>query len=68
MQYELSMASTNRQLTGIETVFIVSDEKYAFISSTQVRELANYGQNLRGFVPEIIEKNISSKIFTKVSK
>jgi pantetheine-phosphate adenylyltransferase len=62
---ELVMATTNRQLTGIETVFIVSDEKHAFLSSSQVRELASYGHNLHGFVPQIIEKIISSKNFKK---
>jgi pantetheine-phosphate adenylyltransferase len=51
-EYEFQMALTNRKIAGnIETVFLMPGEKYSFISSTLVREIAKYGGNISDFVP-----------------
>jgi len=54
---EFQIAMINRKLDeGIETLFMPSSEKYTYISSTAVKEMARYGANLETFVPiEIIE-------------
>jgi pantetheine-phosphate adenylyltransferase len=54
---ETQMALINKKLEPkIETVFLTSSEKYTYLSSTVVKEMAKYGTDLSGFVPrEIIE-------------
>lgn len=56
-EYEFQMSLINRKLSPeLETVFLTSSDKYTFLSSSIVREMAHYGVPLDGFVPyEIIE-------------
>lgn len=52
-EYEFQMALTNHALSPeIETVFIPSSKDYMFLSSSLVKEVANYGGSLNGLVPE----------------
>ena len=55
--HEFQVALVNRKLDGgIETLFMPSSEKYTYISSSAVKEMARFGADLRTFVPmEIIE-------------
>lgn len=49
---ELSMAQINRELEDtIETVFLMTDTKYSFLSSTMIRELASLGADIHELVP-----------------
>jgi pantetheine-phosphate adenylyltransferase len=51
-EYEFQMALTNRTLAPeTETVFIMTSEKFAFISSRLVREIAGFGGDISAFVP-----------------
>ena len=52
------MAQINKTINpGLETMFLTSSEKYTFLSSSVVRELAGYGSDLSEFVPrEIIDE------------
>ena len=43
VQYEFQLAMTNRAVTGIETVFVMTSEKYGFTSSTLIRQIASLG-------------------------
>lgn len=56
-EMEVQMATANRKLAPqIETMFLTSDEKYTYLSSTIVKEMAKYGADLQQFVPyEIID-------------
>lgn len=64
-EYEFQMALTNRKLQPeIETIFLMPNEKYSFISSTLVREIAKYGGNLSDFVP----KDVIQKIIIKLQQ
>lgn len=63
-EYEFRMALANRHLSGIETVFLMADERVAHISSTLIRELGRYECRLHEFVPAEIEP----QVFAKVSK
>lgn len=56
--YECLQAQMNRQLSGIETLYMVADEKFRFISSTLIREIANYGKELTAFVPAEIKETV----------
>jgi pantetheine-phosphate adenylyltransferase len=52
-EYEYSMAYANKKLAPeIETLFIMADPELGFISSSLVREVAQYGGDLSSFVPE----------------
>lgn len=56
LEYEGQMAFTNRQIAGIETVFLLSDERYTQINSTLIREIAVLGRRrLKDFIPAEIE-------------
>lgn len=50
-EYEFQLANMNRHLTDeVETVFLTPSDKYTFISSTLVREVASLGGDVTGFV------------------
>lgn len=59
---ETQMAIANRRLSGIETLFLIADEKHTQISSTLIREIAFFGGTLRDFVPPSIEEEILHKL------
>ena len=52
VNYEFELAMTNRSVTGIETVFVMTTEQYGFISSTLVRQVASLGGDISKLVPE----------------
>ncbi len=65
-EYETQMALTNRKIAEeIETVFLLPSEKYAFISSTLVKEIAANGGVLSDFVPGNAAKMILKKFNLK---
>ncbi len=62
-EYELQMAQTNRSIDGgIDTLFFTTALQYAYISSTIVKEVAWYGGDISGFVPESVACSIQRKI------
>ena len=55
--YELQLAQTNSVLNGgVDTVFFTTSLKYAYLSSSTVREVASYGGDISRFVPPYVEK------------
>tara|TARA_Y100001935_G_scaffold248411_1_gene245568 strand:- start:11863 stop:12342 length:480 start_codon:yes stop_codon:yes gene_type:complete len=61
-EYEFQLAGMNRRLAPeIETIFLSPAEQYAFISSSLVREIARLGGNVSDFVPNEVQKLLSSK-------
>ena len=61
-EFEFSRALLNRELEkDIETIFIMTKDDYAFISSSIVKEIAMFGGSVKGFVPEIVEKRLKEK-------
>ena len=62
-EYEMQMALVNKKLVDeIETLFMVSSGKYAYLSSSIVKEVAMFGGNISCFVPEIVEAALKDKI------
>ena len=54
-EYEFQMLGMNRVLKpGLETVFLAPSERYSYISSTLVRQIAGYGGNVTEFVPAAV--------------
>lgn len=63
-EYEFQMALMNKKLApDIETLFMVTSDKYSFLSSSIVRELASYNGSLEGLVPQLLEDEIRRKIY-----
>jgi len=62
-EYEFQMATMNRNLyPEVETLFLTPAEKFTFISSTIVREVAKFGGNVATFVHPIVEARMRAKI------
>ena len=56
-EYELQLAQTNSVLNGgVDTIFLTTSLKYAYLSSSTVKEVASYGGNISKFVPPYVEK------------
>ena len=54
-EYEFQLASMNRHLNkNIETLFLTPAQKYSYVSSSLVREIARLGGDVRAFVPEAV--------------
>ncbi|OOF54560.1 pantetheine-phosphate adenylyltransferase [Rodentibacter genomosp. 2] len=61
-EYELQLAALNRLLTqGVETVFFPPDEKWAFVSSSIVREIYLHGGDVAELVPPLVLKNLQQR-------
>jgi pantetheine-phosphate adenylyltransferase len=62
-EYELQMALMNRRLeSNIETVFMMPAEKYSYLSSRLVREIAHLGGDIKGLVPPVVEQRLRAKV------
>ncbi len=60
--YELRMALINQTLArDIETVFLMPSEKYMFITSTMIREIAEFGGDLSQLVPASVDEALKKK-------
>lgn len=61
-EFELQMAQTNRILhPDIDTIFLTTNLKYAYLSSSTVKEVAKFGGDLSNFVPEYVVDKIYEK-------
>ena len=62
-EQEVQMAVINRKLNpGLETMFLASSEKYTYLSSTIVKEMARYGANLGDFLPREIVEDVNRRM------
>ncbi len=61
-EYEFQLANMNRHLTNdVETVFLTPSDKYTFISSTLVREVASLGGDVTEFVSPKVKKALMAR-------
>jgi pantetheine-phosphate adenylyltransferase len=62
-EYELQMALMNRKIEPtLETVFMMPADKYSYVSSRLVREVAQAGGPVKGLVPEVVEQKLREKL------
>ena len=60
---EVQMAVVNRKLNpNVDTMFLPSNEKYTYLSSTVVKEMVRYGVELSDFIPREIIEDVRQKI------
>ena len=60
-EYEFQMASVNRKIGDIETVFMMTGNEYAYLSSSAVKEVASLGGCVKGFVPTHVVEMLTEK-------
>ncbi len=61
-EYEMQMALMNRRLKDeIVTVFLMPNEKYTYLNSTIVREIARFGGDVSNFVSPLVEGHLKEK-------
>ena len=64
-EQEVRMAIINRKLNhNLETMFLASSEKYTYLSSTIVKEMARYGADLGEFIPREIVEDVEKRLKT----
>jgi pantetheine-phosphate adenylyltransferase len=59
LDYELPMAQVNRDLSGIETIFIPADPTHGFVSSSLVKQVFDLGGDISKYVPVEVVKALS---------
>lgn len=60
LDYELPMAHVNRDLSGIETIFIPADPTHGFVSSSLVKQVFDLGGDISKYVPAEVVKALSN--------
>ena len=62
-EYELQIAQTNRVIAPeVDTVFLTTNLKYSYLSSSIVKEIAAFGGEINAFVPEEVAKRVMKKM------
>ena len=60
--YELQMAQMNYRLSDVETVFITTNPLYSFLSSSLVKEVAKFGGDVSGLVPDAVLSRLRGRL------
>jgi pantetheine-phosphate adenylyltransferase len=60
--YELQMAQMNYRLAGVETLFVSTNPLYSYLSSSLVKEVATYGGDVSGLVPDTVHTLLKARI------
>ena len=62
-EYEFQMALMNKQLnSNVETLFMMTSSEYSYLSSSSVKQVAKFGGNIKGLVPDEIITEVIEKI------
>ncbi len=61
-EYEFQMSLTNTKLNpDITTIFLMPNEKFSYLNSSLVRELASYDANVKEFLPDFVYKKLKNR-------
>jgi pantetheine-phosphate adenylyltransferase len=61
-EYEMQMAQMNYRMAKVETLFMTTNPLYSFLSSSLVKDIAQYGGDVSGLVPEIILARLRERL------
>ncbi len=62
-EYELQMAMLNRRLNpDVETIFLMPDAQYSYVSSRLVKEAAKLGGSIVGLVPDLVIRRLEARL------
>ncbi|GAA0134101.1 pantetheine-phosphate adenylyltransferase [Paenibacillus sp. YSY-4.3] len=68
-EYELQLASTNHKLNSqVETIFMMTNPKYSYLSSSVVKEIATFQGDVSDLVPPVVEEALKAKFKSKPAK
>ncbi len=60
--YELQMAQLNYRMSGVETLFMSTNPEYSFLSSSRLKEIARYGGDVSGLVPDLVQRLLIERL------
>ncbi|MEO3808581.1 pantetheine-phosphate adenylyltransferase [Sphaerisporangium sp. B11E5] len=60
--YELQMAQLNYRMSGVETLFMSTNPEYSFLSSSRLKEIARYGGDVSGLVPDLVRRMLVERL------
>lgn len=60
--YELQMSQMNNRLSGLETLFVATNPEYSFLSSSLVKDVAKWGGDVTGLVPEPVRLRFATRL------
>jgi pantetheine-phosphate adenylyltransferase len=61
-EYELQMAQMNRHVAGVDTFFVATTPRYAFVSSSLAKEVASLGGDVTDLLPEPVNARLHAKL------
>ena len=61
-EYEIQMAQMNLRLGAVETLFMPTNPKWSFLSSSLVKEVARFGGDVEGLVPDHVRKRLIDRL------
>jgi pantetheine-phosphate adenylyltransferase len=61
-EYEMQMAQMNYQMAKVETLFMTTNPQFSFLSSSLVKEIARYGGDVSGLVPEQVLTRLRARL------
>ena len=68
-EYEMQMALLNKRMDeDIETVFLMTNINYSFLSSSAVKELALHGGPIEGLIPDCIVDDVRKKFLLNIAR
>jgi pantetheine-phosphate adenylyltransferase len=60
-EYEMQMAQMNLRLAGVDTLFMVANPQFSFLSSSLVKEVARFGGSVEGLVPAEVARRLKER-------
>jgi pantetheine-phosphate adenylyltransferase len=61
-EYEMQMAQMNYRMAKVETLFMTTNPLYSFLRSSLVKEIARYGGDVSGLVPETVLSQLRERL------
>jgi pantetheine-phosphate adenylyltransferase len=61
-EYEMQMAQMNYRMAKVETLFMTTNPLYSFLSSSLIKEIAEYGGDVSGLVPEPVIGRLRARL------
>jgi pantetheine-phosphate adenylyltransferase len=61
-EYEMQMAQMNYRMAKVETMFMTTNPQYSFLRSSLIREIASYGGDVSGLVPDSVLTRLRARL------
>ena len=61
-EFEIQMAQMNLRLGEVETLFMSTNPRWSFLSSSLVKEVARFGGDVEGLVPDVVRERLTERL------